>query len=78
MLVYNEIRLTNAQYFAKYCYISDLPRIVRMFERHLDATIGRDTTRSEKEQEYDAWLGELFDSNEWDYSKTKTDNEHWW
>lgn len=78
MLVCNEIRLTNEQYFAKYCYISDLPRIARMFERHLETTIGRDVPRFKKEREYDLWLGELFDPNEWDFSKTKTDTEHWW
>ena len=78
MMVCNEVRLTNAQYFARYCYTSDLPRIVRMFDRHLDATIGRDAPRFEKELEYDKWLDDLFDGNEWEQARANNDTEHWW
>ena len=78
MMVCNEIRLTNAQYFAKYCYISDLPRIIRMFEKHLDASVGRDAPRHEKELEYDKWLDDLFDGNEWEQARATDDTLHWW
>ncbi len=70
--------LTNHEYFMAYCVVQDLPRIVRMWNRHLDNTIGQDAPMSEKEQEYNAWMHDMFDASEWETAKTKTDTEHWW
>ena len=70
--------LTNQEYFLAYCYVTDLPRIMRMWNKHLDATIGQDAPMYEKEQEYERWLRDLFDGSEWEQAKTKDDTEHWW
>lgn len=70
--------LTNQEYFLAYCYVTDLPRIMRMWNRHLDATIGQDAPMYEKEQEYERWLRDVFDGSEWEAAKTKDDTEHWW
>ena len=70
--------LTNQEYFLAYCYVTDLPRIMRMWNRHLDVTIGQDAPMYEKEQEYERWLRDIFDGSEWEQAKTKDDTEHWW
>ena len=70
--------LTNQEYFLAYCYVTDLPRIMRMWNKHLDATIGQDAPMYEKEQEYERWLRDIFDGSEWEQAKTKDDTEHWW
>jgi hypothetical protein len=70
--------LTNQEYFLAYCYVTDLPRIMRMWNRHLDNTIGQDAPMYEKEQEYERWLRDVFDGSEWEAAKTKDDTEHWW
>lgn len=78
MLV-NEMKpLSNRKYFEKYCYVQDLCRIVRMWNKHLDATIGRDAPMYEKEIEYEHWLDEMFDGLEWEATKPKENTEHWW
>lgn len=62
---------TNGEYFKLYCYNTDLCRINRMWLRHLDKTVGRDAPRWEKETEYDKWLAQPFDANEWDRAALK-------
>lgn len=81
MIVKGEtIVLTNKEYFTKYCFKSDLCRINRMWEKHLDKTIGRDATMADKELEYDRWLHKDFSQADWDAATTRTTNTRdiWW
>lgn len=80
MIVKGEtIVLTNKEYFTKYCFNSDLCRINRMWEKHLDKTIGRDATMADKELEYDKWLHKDFNQVDWDAAAARTtDTSIWW
>lgn len=80
MIVKGEsIALTNKEYFARYCFNKDLCRINRMWEKHLDKTIGRDATMAAKELEYDRWLDEDFNQAEWAAAAAKSNTRDvWW
>ena len=68
--------LTNGEFFFLHCYKTDLCRIFRMWERHLDSTIGRDAPMWEKETQFDKWLCMPFNRREWDIAETKEDIHH--
>lgn len=81
MLVKPEVMaiLSNHEFFVRYCFNTDLCRINRMWEKHLDKTIGRDATMAEKEVEYDKWLHKDFSQAEWDAAAAKQDTRDiWW
>lgn len=68
-VVNNQIVMTNEHYFYNCCTTFDLCRINRMWLKHLDRTVGRDATLSQKTEEYEHWLTMDFDPNEWDKCK---------
>lgn len=74
-IVDNEVVLTNREYFVSFCvfYGNDLCRIWRMWLKHLDRTVGRDAPMWEKEQEYERWMDQKFDQNEWDAARLKNE-----
>lgn len=81
MLVKPEVMVTlsNHEFFVRYCFNTDLCRINRMWEKHLDKTIGRDATMADKEVEYDKWLHADFSQAEWDAAAAKQDTRDiWW
>ena len=65
--------MSKRDYFEKYCYRNDLCQIARMWDRHLDRTIGANAPMAEKEKEYERWLNSDFDPIEWSASRSRSE-----
>lgn len=68
--------MTNREFINRYCFVEDMPRVLRMVDEAIERKCGLDAPKWVKEKAYDTWLDEEFDRRAWVRSGIEYSDPH--